>query len=63
LQWAHDGRFPDTQIRILQRRIKQWRSTRAREFVFGDLRIAAADGMHQTRIPSLLVGGQEKAAP
>ena len=36
LQQAPERRFSDTQLRTLQRRVKQWRSARARELVFGD---------------------------
>ncbi len=36
LQLTQPDPFPDGQLRTLQRRVKQWRSARARELVFGD---------------------------
>jgi len=46
LQQAHEESFPDSQLRTLQRRVKQWRSTRARELVFGDQALAHAGEFH-----------------
>jgi hypothetical protein len=34
LQAQHPGTFPDGQLRTLQRRVKEWRSAKARELVF-----------------------------
>jgi hypothetical protein len=36
LQQSRPEPFPDGQLRTLQRRVKQWRTGRARELVFGD---------------------------
>lgn len=46
LQHTQEEEFPDTQLRTLQRRIKQWRSARARELVFGDGALAHAAEAH-----------------
>jgi hypothetical protein len=48
LQTAHPGKFPDGQIRTLQRRVKGWRREKSHEMVFG----AATDhpGSSETRI-------------
>ena len=42
LQGAYPDRFPDEQLRTLQRRVKAWRSAKAQESVFGMSRPAAA---------------------
>jgi len=42
LQTAYPERFPDEQLRTLQRRVKAWRSTKAQDLVFGASRSAAA---------------------
>ena len=34
LQGEHPGRFPDSQLRSMQRRLKQWRAAAARRLVF-----------------------------
>lgn len=34
LQAEHPGEFPDCQLRTLQRRVRKWRSARARELIF-----------------------------
>lgn len=36
LQAQHPGAFPDSQLRTLQRRVKAWRSAKARELVLGE---------------------------
>ena len=41
LQEAHPGRFPDGQLRTLQRRVETWRHVLAHRMVFG----AAAAGV------------------
>lgn len=46
LQLNEQTPFPDGQLRTLQRRVKQWRSARARELVFGDPVLSAAAGAH-----------------
>ena len=35
LQGEHPGVFPDNQMRTLQRRVRQWRTQRSRQLVFG----------------------------
>jgi len=45
LQNEHPGRFPDGQLRTLQRRIKEWRKIMARELVY-----ACVDGNKKTTL-------------
>lgn len=42
LQSTYPDRYPDGQLRTLQRRVKVWRSAKAQELVFGASRSAAA---------------------
>jgi hypothetical protein len=37
LQAANPGRFPDGQIRTMQRRLKEWRRERSHAMVFGEI--------------------------
>lgn len=46
LQLTQPDLFPDGQLRTLQRRVKQWRSARARELVFGDRGLCEAAQAH-----------------
>jgi hypothetical protein len=46
LQQTQDEPFPEAQLRTLQRRVKQWRSMRARALVFGDAALAHAAEAH-----------------
>lgn len=46
LQRTQQDPFPDGQLRTLQRRVKEWRSARARELVFGDLVLSTAAEAH-----------------
>lgn len=43
LQSEHAGRFPNGQLRTLQRRVKAWRSEMARRLIFGDADFAMSD--------------------
>ena len=67
LQQAHDECFPDRQLRTLQRRVKQWRSTRARELVFGDQALAHArevqGGFATASVESTSAGSSLVVAP
>lgn len=46
LQQTQPGPFSDSLLRTLQRRVKEWRSARARELVFGDDALAHAAEAH-----------------
>jgi hypothetical protein len=54
LHREHPGRFPDGQLRTLQRRIREWRRVMARELVY-----ACPDGKHAGEIP-VVIGGDGK---
>jgi hypothetical protein len=43
LQREYPGRFPDSQLRTLQRRIREWRRMMARELVFACLEGQGSD--------------------
>jgi hypothetical protein len=53
LQAAYPNHYPDEQLRTLQRRVKAWRSARARELVFGKL----VFGKSGPAVPCEPVGG------
>src|ERR1700685_942590 len=63
LQREYPGRFPDSQVRTLQRRIKQWRALHgsAQEVFFTQVhepgRLAASDFTHGTSL-EITIGGQ-----
>jgi hypothetical protein len=55
LHKEHPGRFPDGQLRTLQRRLREWRRVMARELVY-----ACLDGNQTEEIPSV-IGSDGKA--
>lgn len=55
LHKEHPGRFPDGQLRTLQRRLREWRRVMARELVY-----ACLDGQQTNEIPPVL-GSEGKA--
>ena len=60
LQQTQPGPFSDTLLRTLQRRVKEWRSARARELVFGDDALAhAAEADCGLVVPAAPGGGMQ----
>src|SRR5262249_3219287 len=57
LQGAYPGRFPEGQLRTLQRRIREWRHVMARELVYTCL------GMEPTGKESVVIGSDRGAVP
>jgi Integrase core domain len=55
LHKEHPGRFPDRQLRTLQRRLREWRRVMARELVY-----ACLDGKQAEKIPPV-IGSEGKA--
>lgn len=67
LQVKHPDTFPDDQLRTLQRRVKEWRSMRARELVFAepDLTLAAKPhmGLVAPAAPGAIPAGRSGSIP
>ncbi len=58
LQQTQPGSLPDSLLRTLQRRVKEWRSARAQRLVFGDNTLAHAAEAHcALAAPAALGGG------
>ncbi len=60
LQMAHPGKFPDGQLRTLQRRVKDWRRERSHEMVFGAAATSQPTAVHEaTGAPRAATGAAD----